>query len=136
MIRRLLVAGAATICAACVPAPAPSVHSPAPQPAAVAAAGASGYAQQRCAACHAITLTDSNPRPDAPPLRDLFKRYARDDLRRAFINGTHVGDPAMPTFRMTPQEADALVNYLRTIDPCAQPSTDRAAMDRCFAPLR
>lgn len=98
-------------------------------------AGGGAYAEQRCAACHSITLTGASPRPAAPPLRDLFKRYARDDLRRALINGTHVGDPAMPIFRMSPQEADQLVTYLRSIDPCAQQSTDQAAMDRCFAPL-
>lgn len=93
------------------------------------------YAEQRCAECHAIGLTDSSPRAGAPALRDLFKRYARDDLRQAFINGTHVGDPAMPAFHMSAEEADRLVAYLRSIDPCAQESQDSTSMKRCFSPL-
>lgn len=92
-------------------------------------------AERRCSSCHAIALTDASPRPDAPPLPDLYKRYALDDLRRAFLEGLHVGHPDMPTFLLDRGEVDRLVAYLRHIDPCAQPSSDEGAMARCFAPL-
>lgn len=92
-------------------------------------------AQSRCSACHAIGLSDASTRPDAPPLRDLYQRYAVDDVRRAFSQGIHIGHPDMPTFHLAPDEVDRLVAYLRSIDPCAQPSSDEAALQRCFAPL-
>lgn len=92
-------------------------------------------AERRCSSCHAVALADASRRPDAPPLRDLYKRYALDDVRRAFREGIHVGHPDMPTFRLRRRAVDRLVAYLRHIDPCAQPSSDEAAMARCFAPL-
>jgi mono/diheme cytochrome c family protein len=92
-------------------------------------------AEQRCSSCHAIGLTDASARAGAPPLRDLYKRYALEDVRRAFSEGVHVGHPDMPTFHLEPGEVDRLVAYLRHLDPCAQPSSDEAAVSRCFAPL-
>src|SRR5690606_13315038 len=42
-------------------------------------------AARQCSACHAVTLTDTSTDPRAPHLRDLYKRYAIEDLRRAFL---------------------------------------------------
>jgi len=92
-------------------------------------------AARQCSACHAVTLTDTSTDPRAPHLRDLYKRYAIEDLRRAFLNGVHIGDPDMPTFRLSPDEVEALLTYLRTLNPCTQPASDAEAMKRCFAPL-
>lgn len=131
-----IMTSAALALSACAPAPvveAPLAIAAAPVTTAVVEGGA--YAEQRCAGCHAIGTTDASPRPNAPPLRDFFKRYPRDGLRAAFMNGVHVGAPDMPAFRLSAEEADRLVAYLRSVDPCLQDSTDKAAMDRCFAPL-
>lgn len=92
-------------------------------------------AELRCAQCHAIGLEDASATEGAPPLRDLYRRYAIDDLRDAFLHGLEVAHPRMPVFRLSEREVDRLVAYLRSIDPCAQPSTDSAAMARCFDPL-
>lgn len=109
-------------CATYTPAPAPAVHG-------------QDIAERRCATCHAVAMTDASPRADAPPLRDLYKRYAIEDLRRAFLEGVHVGPSDMPTFHLDGREVDALLVYLRTLDPCSQMSSDQEAMDRCFSPL-
>lgn len=92
-------------------------------------------ADRLCSQCHAVELVDASQHPEAPPLRDLFKRYAVEDLRRAFANGVHVGHSDMPTFRLGEGDVDRLLIYLQTLNPCAQPASDRAAMERCFAPL-
>lgn len=94
-----------------------------------------GLVKARCASCHAVEMSDVSPRPEAPPLRDLYKRYPVDALRSAFLAGIHVGHRDMPAFRMPADEVEAVLAYLKSIDPCAQPSSDQAAMDRCFAPL-
>ena len=94
-----------------------------------------GIAERQCSGCHAVALTGASPRPQAPPLRDLYKRYAIEDLRRAFLTGIHVGHPDMPTFQLKPRDVDSLLIYLRSLDPCAQPASDTAAVERCFEPL-
>lgn len=94
-----------------------------------------GVAERQCSGCHAVALTGASPRPDAPALRDLYKRYALEDLRHAFLAGVHVGHPDMPTFRLKHQEVDRLLIYLRSLDPCAQDASDTAALERCFQPL-
>lgn len=91
-------------------------------------------AQQKCAGCHAIELTGRSPHPKAPPFRDLYKRYPVEGLRPAFTQGLRVAHP-MPRFRLKEAEIDRLLEYLRSLNPCGRPSSDRAAMERCFAPL-
>ena len=91
--------------------------------------------RERCSSCHSTELLGLSPRADAPPLRDLFKRYPVDALRIAFSSGVHVGHRDMPTFKLAQDEVEAILAYLKSIDPCAQPSSDRLAMKRCFAPL-
>lgn len=92
-------------------------------------------AEQQCSQCHAIDLTGASAIAEAPPLRDLYKRYAIEDLRGAFVRGIEVAHARMPAFRLSPRDVDNLLSYLRSIDPCAQPSTDEEAMARCFEPL-
>ena len=92
-------------------------------------------AEQKCARCHAIGETDSSPNPRAPALRDLDRRYPVDGLRDAFAEGLEVGHRNMPQFTLPPAEIDNIVGYLRSLNPCLRPSSDKAAMTRCFAPI-
>lgn len=92
-------------------------------------------AEQQCSRCHAIDLNDVSANADAPPLRDLYKRYALEDLRRAFVRGIEVAHPQMPVIQLPDQAVDDLLVYLRSIDPCVQLSSDEVAMARCFEPL-
>jgi len=111
-------------------------HSPnAPQLASRQIASGLAIVQERCANCHVVGLQGASPRADAPPLRDLYRRYPVDGLRTAFKSGVHVGHSDMPTFTFPNDEVDAVIAYLGAIDPCKQPSSDRLAMKRCFAPL-
>ncbi|MET0375001.1 MAG: cytochrome c [Rhizorhabdus sp.] len=105
-------------------------------PAAAPSPLAAGYelAQARCARCHAIELTGASPRPQAPAFRDLYKRYPVEGLRTAFTEGIRVAHP-MPQFRLAAADIERLLAYLKSLNPCARPSSDRAAMERCFAPL-
>ena len=92
-------------------------------------------AESRCAQCHAIGMADESAHPEAPALRDLYKHYSLEDVRRSFSRGIHIGHPDMPTFHLDQDENESLLLYLLSIDPCAQPSSDQEAMDRCFSPL-
>lgn len=92
-------------------------------------------AERQCASCHAVGMEGESPDPAAPALRDLYRRYSLEDVRLAFSRGVHIGHPDMPIFHLDEAETEGLLAYLTSIDPCAQPSSDRQAMERCFSPL-
>ena len=93
-------------------------------------------AADKCSGCHATGEDDASPNPKAPPLRTLNTRYPIDALRENFIKGMEVGHQGMPTFVLDPEEATSLLAYLRRLDPCGRPSSDKAAMAKCFAPMK
>jgi cytochrome c len=41
----------------------------------------------------------------------------------------------MPKFRLRQTQIDELLVYLKSLNPCARPSSDTEAMNRCFEPL-
>jgi len=91
--------------------------------------------ERKCGGCHAVDMSDIGPNPDSPPLRDLFKRYPIDGLDEAFTKGLSVGHYDMPRFTVAPEERAEILSYLKSLNPCAKPSSDDIAMRRCFAPL-
>jgi mono/diheme cytochrome c family protein len=74
-------------------------------------------AQRECATCHALDQSTASPRADAPPMRDLLARYDKDVLANDLIEGIKLGHPDMPQFDFNVIAADALVAYLRSIQP-------------------
>ncbi|MBI1187039.1 MAG: c-type cytochrome [Alphaproteobacteria bacterium] len=99
--------------AACAGARETAPADPAPAHDLVAAGRA--IAETRCIGCHAIGVSGESALPAAPPLRTLSERYPVSALEEAFAEGVLVGHPAMPEFRMTPDEIEALIAYLETI---------------------
>lgn len=72
-------------------------------------------ARQNCSSCHAIGPFDDSPAPEAPPFRTLSANYRVDTLQEALAEGISVGHPAMPQFEFAPQDANALIAYLQSI---------------------
>lgn len=72
-------------------------------------------AEFECAACHASGARGDSRNPVAPPLRALAERYPGSLLADAFPERMKVGHPAMPAFRLTQEEVDALLSYLLSI---------------------
>lgn len=73
--------------------------------------------ETRCARCHAIGETDKSPRADAPPFREIVKRYPPEDLAESLAEGITSGHPDMPQFVLTPAEIGAVIEYLGTLMP-------------------
>lgn len=92
-------------------------------------------AVRKCSACHAVGLTDASTNPQAPALRNLFKRYPVEGLREAFLKGYRVAHPPMPKFVLSRSKVEPLLAFLESLNPCSAPSSDKAAMQRCFEPL-
>ncbi len=72
-------------------------------------------AQKLCARCHAIGPIGDSPLADAPPFRIFSSKYPIDSLAEAFAEGIVVGHPDMPEFKFEPDEIDALLAYLDSI---------------------
>ncbi len=72
--------------------------------------------QSHCADCHGIDKVGSSPLPLAPPLRDLHERYPVENLEEAFAEGIMTGHSEMPQFRFEPDQIDALIAYLKSLE--------------------
>lgn len=72
-------------------------------------------ARINCASCHAIEMRGTSPLAEAPPFRDIGRRYQFPVLEEELIAGIRVGHPPMPTFQLSPRGVDALLLYMRHI---------------------
>lgn len=81
-------------------------------------------AQQHCSSCHATEVSGESAAPEAPPFRTLSANYRVDTLEEALAEGISVGHPAMPQFEFGPDDVDALIAYLRSIQASPQHETD------------
>jgi len=68
-----------------------------------------------CARCHAITSTGDSPHREAPPFRTLGQKYPIDWLAEALGEGLSTGHPDMPEFVFEPQDINAILTYLKSI---------------------
>jgi mono/diheme cytochrome c family protein len=72
-------------------------------------------AEANCGACHATGQTGESPAPEAPAFRRLSQNYRVASLEEALAEGISVGHPAMPQFAFAPDDVDALIAYLESI---------------------
>ena len=72
-------------------------------------------AQTECASCHAIGSTGASSHPEALEFRRFSRFYPITDLAEALAEGIYVGHPDMPVFRFEPDEVDALIDYIKSI---------------------
>lgn len=71
--------------------------------------------EANCARCHAVGLKDESTHPEAPAFRTLSERYPIDALEEAFAEGIVVGHPDMPEFIAEPDQIDAIIAYIETL---------------------
>jgi cytochrome c len=74
-------------------------------------------ARHNCGGCHAIGRSGKSPNPKSPPFRELSRRYPLSNLEEALGEGIVVGHEglAMPQFRFTSAQVEALLAYLGSI---------------------
>ncbi len=71
--------------------------------------------ERDCARCHAVGTTGASPHKQAPPFRTLGKRYPIESLEEALAEGIVSGHPDMPEFRYEPDDVNAIIAYLKSI---------------------
>lgn len=113
----MLAAAAVAACGALAPrgASEPAVTAASNVAAPETVAAGAQLARAYCTQCHAVGRTGESPNADAPALRRLHERYPDALLADAFPQRMRVGHPAMPEFRFTDDELDALLGYLVSI---------------------
>lgn len=72
-------------------------------------------AELNCAGCHAIGTDDASRHPEAPPFRELSRRYPVENLAEALAEGIYTGHPDMPAFEASPAQVEALLAHLKAI---------------------
>ncbi|WP_338827156.1 cytochrome c [Bradyrhizobium sp. 27S5] len=78
--------------------------------------------QKLCAGCHSIARTGNSPNRQAPPFRTFSetKLYDSDFLQR-LQDGYSSIHPFMPTFRFNKEDAEEVVNYMKSIQEPSKP---------------
>jgi hypothetical protein len=68
--------------------------------------------QQNCARCHAIDPAGASPMQAAPPMRDIYARFAPRELQAELSEGmvSHFKD--MPQIEFASEDVDAIMAYL------------------------
>lgn len=74
------------------------------------------FVRTHCASCHSIDRIGPSALRDAPPFRDLHKRYPVDNLQEALGEGIVTGHPSMPEFRLDPGQVNDVIAYLKTLE--------------------
>lgn len=77
-----------------------------------------GYniARTNCARCHSIDKVTPSPLSAAPPFRTLHLRYPVETLEEALGEGIVTGHPAMPEFRLEPDQIGDFIKYLKSLE--------------------
>lgn len=70
-----------------------------------------------CADCHATATTGDSPFPPAPRFRELHLRYDVEFLAEALVEGIVTAHPDMPEFEFDPDQASAIIAYLKSLEP-------------------
>ncbi len=117
MTRLALIAAALTLSAALLVAPGEAAPKRNKAVAAQAARIAKGlaFAQERCAACHAVGINGSSPNPESPSFEDIANQpgLTRTSLRR-FLTDSHNYPDAMQ-FTVERSEIRNLADYMLTL---------------------
>lgn len=71
--------------------------------------------ERNCGACHALGTVGPSPFRDAPPFRDVATRYFEPELEDSLNEGVATEHPAMPDWRMTPEQAHAISAYIMSL---------------------
>lgn len=81
-----------------------------------------------CSDCHATGKLGESRLALAPHFRDLHLRYDVEWLSEALVEGIVTAHPDMPEFEFDPEQAAAIVSYLKTLEPAGgEPRPDAAA---------
>ncbi|HJZ45304.1 MAG TPA: cytochrome c [Hyphomicrobiaceae bacterium] len=67
---------------------------------------------KHCARCHAIEAAGESPLKAAPPMRDIYGRYATRELQEELSEGMVSKHKQMPQISFSDEDVAAILSYL------------------------
>jgi mono/diheme cytochrome c family protein len=68
--------------------------------------------QEKCGRCHAVEAVGDSPLEIAPPMRDIYTRYAPQELRAEIMEGKVSTHKEMPQVDFSEEDTAAILAYL------------------------
>jgi cytochrome c553 len=68
--------------------------------------------QEKCGRCHAVEVAGESPLKIAPPMRDIYARYAPRELQEELSQGMVSKHKAMPQIEFSHEDVAAIMAYL------------------------
>lgn len=68
--------------------------------------------QDKCGRCHAIEAVGDSPLRQAPPMREIYARFAPRELQAELSEGILSKHKAMPQIDFSDEDVDAILAYL------------------------
>jgi cytochrome c len=68
--------------------------------------------QDNCARCHAIASSGGSPMQAAPPMREIYARFAPRELQAELSEGMVSHYREMPQIEFSSEDVDAILAYL------------------------
>jgi mono/diheme cytochrome c family protein len=68
--------------------------------------------QEKCGRCHAVETTGESPLKIAPPMRDIYVRFAPRELQAELREGMVSRHKEMPQIEFSDEDVAAIMRYL------------------------
>jgi mono/diheme cytochrome c family protein len=68
--------------------------------------------QKNCGRCHAIGVSGESPLADAPPFRNIYAKFAVEELKMRLSEGVVSHFRGMPQIDFTSEEITRIIDYL------------------------
>ena len=68
--------------------------------------------QEKCGRCHAVERVGDSPLKIAPPMREIYARFAPRELQAELLEGMVSRHKAMPQIEFSEEQVDAILAYL------------------------
>ena len=71
--------------------------------------------QEKCGRCHAVEATGESPLKIAPPMRDIYARFAPRELQAELREGMVSRHKEMPQIEFSDEDVTAIMWYLHAL---------------------
>jgi mono/diheme cytochrome c family protein len=68
--------------------------------------------EEKCGRCHAVDEVGESPLKIAPPMRDIYTRYAPRELQEELLEGKVSKHKEMPQIQFSHEDVHAILAYL------------------------